>query len=675
MPKLPDQLPEQLPATVAELTELAEQAEREINKYLAIADAGDELSAEQTTRLGDLTGFFEKTTEARATAEAAEKSAADELAGAIERARKATAPKPEPKAEETEPEPEADESDDDGGDGGDGGAEVVAEAEAATEQAAQPELAAAAVKGKRSFAAHTRNSAPPAPAASDQVDPAKRWALVASAPNFAERGGQLVDTAAIAEGICSTGQFTGINPDARTVLATMERPDLPVHETAEEFYADLDRITSEIPDHGKVNAGVLVAAGGWCAPSEQEYDFCPTRPAIGLLSFPEKRLPRGGVIFPAEPDFSELQTGFHFTEPELEAVDGEGVPTAIKNIVEIPCPPEMVEYRLEAIGWGVKSGILQKRAWPELVKKFLDEFMVEHQYRISAKSLLKVLAVSGVAKVVPTDAVLGATTSILNGLHVRARNIQIQRRTTTVEGIAPIWFRDVLRSDLASRDGLDVLNVTDADVDRWLADRGIYLQYEGRWQSLTTGQPGHEDTSWWPDHVDVVLYPAGTFWRALNNVITLGVQMPFDLVRQNRQLEGFVEDEFQVGKRCDPSHLIRIPLCVNGAVGAREEIVCTYGTEVESLEATITITGTPDGGTFEATLAGNSTDIAYNANAAAVKTALVGLDDGYDAADFTVTGGPGPGTPWVVTYPSALGALTVDGTDLTGGTIPDAAVS
>lgn len=65
---------------------------------------------------------------------------------------------------------------------------------------------------------------------------------------------------------------------------------------------------------------------------------------------------------------------------------------------------------------------------------------------------------------------------------------------------------------------------------------------------------------------------------------------------------------------------------------------------------TVTITGTPTGGTFTLTYSGQTTaPIAYNATAATVKSALAALSN-LDAIDITVTGGPGPGTAYVVTF-------------------------
>lgn len=88
---------------------------------------------------------------------------------------------------------------------------------------------------------------------------------------------------------------------------------------------------------------------------------------------------------------------------------------------------------------------------------------------------------------------------------------------------------------------------------------------------------------------------------------------------------------------------------------------------------TVTITGDPTGGTFTLTYSGQTTaGIAFNANAAAVQAALVALSN-LAPGDVTVTGGPGPGTPYVVTFRAAMGnvvQMTASGASLTGGTAP-----
>ncbi len=97
-------------------------------------------------------------------------------------------------------------------------------------------------------------------------------------------------------------------------------------------------------------------------------------------------------------------------------------------------------------------------------------------------------------------------------------------------------------------------------------------------------------------------------------------------------------------------------------------------------QQTVTITGTPTGGTFTLTVGSQTTAaIAYNATAAAVKTALEALVN-INVGDVTVTGGPGPGTPYVVTFTGQYAGedmpqMTASGASLTGGTSPAVGVT
>lgn len=74
--------------------------------------------------------------------------------------------------------------------------------------------------------------------------------------------------------------------------------------------------------------------------------------------------------------------------------------------------------------------------------------------------------------------------------------------------------------------------------------------------------------------------------------------------------------------------------------------------------------GAATAGTFTLTYKGQTTSsIAYNATAAAIKSALVALDDGYGTADWNVTG---TAPSWTITTPDGS-VLTGTGTGLTGG--------
>ena len=95
---------------------------------------------------------------------------------------------------------------------------------------------------------------------------------------------------------------------------------------------------------------------------------------------------------------------------------------------------------------------------------------------------------------------------------------------------------------------------------------------------------------------------------------------------------------------------------------------------------TVTITGTPTGGVFTLTYEGETTDdIAFNATAAAVQSALEALSN-IEVGDVVCAGGPLPGSAVTVTFQGTLGGrditlMTADDSGLTGGTSPAVAVT
>lgn len=102
-----------------------------------------------------------------------------------------------------------------------------------------------------------------------------------------------------------------------------------------------------------------------------------------------------------------------------------------------------------------------------------------------------------------------------------------------------------------------------------------------------------------------------------------------------------------------------------------------YTTEVQ----TLTVTGTPTGGAFTlAFMSVQTAPIAWNATSAAVSAALQTLP-GIGNGGVTVSGGPAPATPFVITFAGANASLAqplitvpASGMLLTGGTTPAAAV-
>lgn len=118
---------------------------------------------------------------------------------------------------------------------------------------------------------------------------------------------------------------------------------------------------------------------------------------------------------------------------------------------------------------------------------------------------------------------------------------------------------------------------------------------------------------------------------------------------------------------------------VSLAAGTVLGLVPGTGTAVNEVQ-TITITGTPTGGSFRLVFGGKMTAaIAYNASAAAVQAALEALDN-IGSGQVTCAGGALPGTAVTVTFTGTLAGRNVPmlltaSVALTGGSSPAIAIT
>lgn len=659
-------LPETLDGlTLADLTKLVEAADAEFDTATADVDPSDPstISTETLEAMRALTEARTALAERIDTVRTEDTARAEEARTLLD-ARTARTVEAEP---ETPAEPEAEPSEVEV-------AEVVAEAEQAVEAAAEPVTAAAARPVSfKGLGARTGKSPAAAAPRTDGIG----FNMQPNVPRF-QTG--LVGFRELAAAIDSMAPGSVIRANRRPVdgradmtamsLATLERDhgDRVISSDDEDFIsAEVDRL---IAASGLVAAkhdkeGALTAAAGWCSPSETIYTFCDVQPATGLISLPDFNIQRGGVRRPIDPDFSELYATLPFRYTEAELMNN---PT--KPCIEIPCTT-MEEIRAEAIGLCVTAGILQRRGWPELIARFMAEVTKAHLIKLHTWTIQDMITGSTAITFPAGAAPLGASASLLNSLALRAVVIRQKERLgddIMIEGVAPNWVLKAAAADMALQQGRDVKSVTDADVDRWLADRNIRIQWVGHWQNLPEG------SVYWPTSVQVLLYPTGAWYRHLANVIEVGTLYDKAQLQQNRYTEIFTEDEYLVDNRCRVSEVVTVPLCVDGSVGARESITCAAtANEVQ----TLTITGTPSGGTWTASFGGSTTTaLAITATAAQVQAALAALPS-IKPGNVLVTGSAGG--PYTVTFVGALGATNVGpittANTFTGGTSPAVGVA
>lgn len=399
--------------------------------------------------------------------------------------------------------------------------------------------------------------------ADDIPKPTNGFRLTTSAQNF-ESG--IVNSRRVAEefGNLAKGRaarVVGANGRSETTVAYIDR-DMPDNFTVgdeSEAVEVLDRVT----DESRLQGGSLTAAGGWVSPSETMYDFLPTIAAGDLLSLPELSVRRGGVKFPKEPDFSAIYDAIGFHQTEEQAIAGQEKP-----VFEVG-DAEFEEVRLDVQGIFITAGILQDKAWPELTAKYVNEALRAHQHKISAHRIGSVVEGSDNVGTL-TGPQFGAVGAVLNAVELQVHDMRVKHRlpsNQTLEGIAPVWLLAVLRADLSYRQGVLPQQVSDAQLKAHFAERGANLQFVVDWQTEVIG--GEDIATRWPETVDLVLYPSGTWWSAVEPVVNLGIIHDSTMLKQNKQIQMFTEDGVAVGKRGSESRLLTIPVDPNGTVGPR----------------------------------------------------------------------------------------------------------
>jgi hypothetical protein len=669
----PFELPDELPAGVEDLTALRAAAQEAFSRLRGKVDGGETLSDEELDQLRYVVSAG-KTLDA-ALAAASDATGRDEEISQL--------------LAEGQPEGDEPEGDDDGEETDpEGGEEVVEEAEAITEAAASVTAAAGKSATKQvarkqtSFAGMQKGKTPThiprGTGSTDNVGFRMYDSMINPSRELVGFAEIAASIDAVKKGHRPRGNVRQEGAYASLPLFALERGDMPVVEDSHALVAAIKEATdlSNLRPASFDKNGSLTAAGGWCAPSEQLYDFCEVPLATDLVALPEITIRRGGVRWPIEPDLSSIFESFEFffTEPELEAI-----PAPVKECVEIPCPDEFNEIRLSAVGYCVEAGILQTQGWPELIDWFMRSITQEHFRALSRRTILNM--VSGSTPISLTTAALGvsAASSVLNTLELMAINLRLNKgyaRGYPIEGVAPNWLHALIRADFAQQQGLDIKSVTDAQIDAWFSARGIRFQFVADWQTREAGMPGNLATLQWPGSVSVLMYPAGTWFRSLSNVIEFGVQYPRELLQLNRYSRFFTEDAYAVAKRCDESLVVTIPTCVNGGYGGPITVTCnTPADEVQALATS----GSPTGGTVTLTFEGQSTaPIAYNATAAAVQSALEALTN-VNVGDVTAAGGALGTAPVTMTFGGRFKGANVPKmtvtSALTGGTNPTATVT
>lgn len=316
----------------------------------------------------------------------------------------------------------------------------------------------------------------------------------------------------------------------------------------------------------------LTAAGGWGAPSERSLDFCVQEELDGLINLPEITITRGGITYTKGPTFATVLasgTGYwDMTEATAEA--GVEQKTSLR-----PAVPTFVEQRLSAVGVMVEAGLLLRQGWPELVERYASLALKAHQYKLNQKKIALMQAFTGAATNIATG--FGNELDLLHVMELvaegeRQRNFLSEGQT--LEAIAPGWARAVIRAGLAQRNGVDTLSVTNAQLDAHFSARGVKVQWLRGYQDMPLAS-GIAVT--YPDSIEFIMYPAGTYVVGAAPVITLDTIYDSVNLKKNDYVHLFAEQGILLTNPCGEGRRITLPFLANGRRAGITDAVATAG--------------------------------------------------------------------------------------------------
>lgn len=513
-------------------------------------------------------------------------------------------------------------------------------------------------------------ASPAAPAAAP-VEPKQALALVASGDITGHPVGTDMDLLEVATAVVKkTSTFkTAAKSRAEFSIAQIAKPTRPETTIRDNDQSAIDAAIAFCRDETKLPGGSLVAAGGWCSPSETWYDLLDYSSTDGLLSIPTVTLARGGVrLIPGGgPQFAAIyaDTGFCFTEAQdiaggysltsavvqlteggagltsftitvngqtTASIDDDATPAtvlaalnALSNVApgdvvvtgtsaplnqrlsfqgelagdvvtvsttptggsgvvtvtyitvggttggpkpcyEIECP-EWTDYRLEVCGVCVTGGYLQNRAFPELTQDIIAKVLKAHRHRVDTNVIADIVAGSVPVSIPTTGQDPGVAAPILNSVELQVLDIRAKYRMSdsfTIEVKLPAWTKGIIRADLAYRNGVNLIDVTDGTIMTWFNERNVSVQFLANLQPLGSASPATA----YPSTISYLIYPAGTWVKGENEVIDLGVIHSPDLFAYNNYSALFTEEGWNVLPVGPESRIVELDVCPSGATGA-----------------------------------------------------------------------------------------------------------
>lgn len=477
----------------------------------------------------------------------------------------------------------------------------------------------------------------PAPVIPAGANP-QRAIIAAAGVNGVKAGSTVTLMDVVPAAMANWKSYIGVDHAAPAPLYQIQLPALPDaltvkgHPSAEQMSEIIRLATDESRLVGANGETGLIAAGGWCAPAPQEFNICVLAAFDGELDLPTIGMPRGSLSYFRHLDYSnvaaQLASGFAcYTPTQLEVM-----PALTKPCVEIDCPTP-VTAELDACSLCIRAGILQRKAFPEYIAAWMDLAMIAYRHFLNQRKIGQLVALiaadSGATVTIP--ATFGSISALLSAIRLAAVDLRAfhgMAEDRTLEIVLPYWIHDVLVVDHSRRQFEGDDGYTLASWTAELNDIGVRAQYVKDWAGQDGGFGGATPATTWPGSVDFLIYPAGAYILAREDIINVGTLQDSTLLTINREQLLFLETGNQVIAACGTGRHYTVAICPSGATAG--PIATTPGAETcASIDAvtlvpsagllaaggqTVTMTGTNLQGVTAVTVGGTAATAVHMVN-------------------------------------------------------------
>ncbi len=307
----------------------------------------------------------------------------------------------------------------------------------------------------------------------------------------------------------------------------------------------------------------IIASGGHSTPFEVKYDifgFGTTDRAI-RDSLPRFAADRGGIRYILPPVLSDYGNAVGVWTNAVDTSPG----TDVKSSLTITAATETT-VATDAVTLQLQFGNLMTRAYPELVARHNELALIQHAREAEQYLVGKI---SDASTAVTSSSLIGVARDFLVQVGRAATAYRSRHRLDPAQQlkvIAPSWIKDAMRADLVlSMPGDSTLNVADAEIDGYLAARGVSITF-----SLDLDVFGAQSGGAmleFPDTFTWYMFAEGTFLFLDGGTLDLGIIRDSTLVGTN-DYKMFVETFEGIAKVGVESIKVTSTIAVNGVAAA-----------------------------------------------------------------------------------------------------------